>query len=427
MGLDLVFALYRRRALATEELDRLEQHLRVWRTRVVGYDWHVPRDPRGVQDELVAWGVLRPPAGRPGVADQSAFVSELRAQVHAALINARDLIIGSRIAVADATGALAWTGNGFEPNELAETPTLPFDDGSWVSLASARSISDVRSIGESVNAERRRRPTSRGAASLALAHADIPTVISIVLAPLSGRVSDLERTAAVERLADDASPAASAALVQRARNDGAERKWTPILLRGLASGRQRCPWATPLLAFDRGWRGAGEALLACVNDDAIPHLERLPISRLWSALALLALDAIGTKPGREAKRRLRDRVVDPLPAARLAAIDAIASAFHSSGPQIPPALEHIEATLAAYARLGGDAQTWLSHQREAGQRALALLQGEQVSEATIAQGLAALAEFAVTGRDPVRLAENHRTELLRLEGDWLVKHGHTPT
>lgn len=427
MGFDLVFALYRRRALATEELDRLEQHLRVWRTRVVGYDWHVLRDQSVLQGELVAWGVLRPNAGQPGVADLTGFAPEVLVQVHAALFNARDLISDSRIAVADATGALSWTGNAFEHNELAETPMLPADDGSWVSLSSARSISDARSMGDSVNAERRRRPTSRGAASLALAHADIPTLISIVLAPLSGKVSDLERTAAVERLADDASPAASAGLVQRARNDGAERKWTPILLRGLASGRQRCHWATPLLAFDRGWRGAGEALLASVDDDAIPHLERLPISRLWSALALLALDAIGTQAGRDAKRRLRDRVVDPLPAARLTAIDAIASAFHSSGPEIPPALEQIQATLIAFAKLGGDALTWLSHQREAGQRALALLKGEQVSEATIAQGLAALAEFAVTGRDPVRLDDNHRTELLRIEGDWLVKHGHAPT
>jgi hypothetical protein len=50
-----------------------------------------------------------------------------------------------------------------------------------------------------------------------------------------------------------------------------------------------------------------------------------------------------------------------------------------------------------------------------------------VDPSTIAQGLAALAEFAVTGRDPVRLDEHHRIELLRIEGEWLVRHGHTPT
>jgi hypothetical protein len=427
VGFDLGFALYRRRALASEELNRLDQHLRVWRTRIIGYDWNVPRDPALVQGEMIAWGVLRPTRGQVGVSDQGGYLPDIVAQVHAALINARDLIRESRLALADGIGALAWTGSGFEYNELAEVPSLPTDPGAWVSMAATRSIPDGRAVAELVNAERRRRPTTRGAANLALATADVPTLMAIVLAPLSGKVSDLERTAAVERLADDASPAACAALVQRARNDGTERKWTPVLLRGLASGRERCPWATALLAFDRGWRGAAEALLASVNDDAVPHLERLPLARLWSALALLALDAIGSQAGDDAKRRLLDRVVDPLPAARLAAINAIAAAFRSTGPKLAPALEHVQATLAAYAKLGGDSQTWLSHQREAGQRALAVLRGEQVDAATIAQGLAALAEFAVTGRDPARLDDHHRIELLRIEGEWLTRHGHTPT
>jgi hypothetical protein len=427
VGFDLGFALYRRRVLAAEELDRLEQHLRVWRTKIIGYDWYVPREPAFHQGELVAWGLLRPTRGQAGVSDQGGYLPDVVAQVHAALINARDLIRESRIAVADGIGALAWTGNAFEYNDLAEVPALPGDSSSWVSMSASRSIPDGRAVSEAANADRRRRPTTRGAATLALANADIGTLMSLVLAPISGKISDLERTAAVERLAEEASPAACAALVQRARNDGAERKWTPVLLRGLASGRERCPWATAVLAFDRGWRGAAEALLANVTDDAIPHLERLPLARLWSALALLALDAINTNAGREAKRRLLDRVVEPLPAARLAAISAIAAAFRSVGPQLQPALEHVQATLAAYAKLGGDAQTWLSHQREAGQRALAVLRGEQVEPSTIAQGLAALAEFAVTGRDPVRLDEHHRIELLRIEGEWLVRHGHTPT
>jgi hypothetical protein len=94
---------------------------------------------------------------------------------------------------------------------------------------------------------------------------------------------------------------------------------------------------------------------------------------------------------------------------------------------VRPALEHVRDTLAAYARLGGDAQTWLAHQREAGKRALAILDGEEASDATIALGLAALAEFAVTGRDPVRLDEHHRTELLKLESDWLAQNGYAPT
>jgi hypothetical protein len=427
VGFDLGFALYRRRVLAAEELDRLDQHLRVWRTKIIGYDWHVPREPASHQGELVAWGLLRPTRGQPGVSDQGGYLPDIVAQVHAALVNARDLIGESRIAVADGIGALAWNGTGFEYNELAEVPALPADSTSWLSMSASRSIPDGRAVSAAANADRRRRPTTRGAATLALANADLATLTSIVLAPISGKVSDLERRAAVERLAELASPAACAALVQRARHDGAERKWTPLLLRGLASGRERCPWPTAVLAFDRGWRGAAEALLASVTDDAIPHLERQPLARLWSALALLALDAINSNAGREAKRRLLDRVVDPLPAARLAAINAIAAAFRSVGPQLPPALEHVQATLNAYAKLGGDAQTWLSHQREAGKRALAVLRGEQIDSSTIAQGLAALAEFAVTGRDPVRLDEVHRIELLRLEGDWLARHGHTPT
>lgn len=427
MGFDLGYALFRRRALATEELHRLEQHLRIWRTRIFGYDWHIPREPALLEGELVAWGQLRPTRGQPGVSDQGGYVPEVVAQLHAALINARDLIRESRLAFADGTGPLVWTGSTFEHSDLAERPLLPADDSGWVSLAAARSIPDAQPVADASSMDRRRRASTRGAATLALAHADIPTLISIVLAPISGKVSDLERTAAVERLAQEPSAIATSALVQRARNDGAERKWTPVLLRGLASGRDRCPWATALLAFDRGWRGAGEALLASVNEDAIPQLERLPISRLWSALALLALDAIGTPSGREAKLRLLERVVDPLPAARLAAINAIASAFRATREDLKPALELVQTTLAAYGKLGGDAQTWLSHQREAGQRALAVLKGEQVPEAAIAQGLAALAEFAVTGRDPVRLSEQCRIELLRLEGDWLVKHGHTPT
>lgn len=425
MGFDLGFALYRHRALAPEELDRLEHHLRAWRTRIIGYDWHVPRDPGQLTGELVAWGHLRPTRGQPGVSDQGGYVPEVIAQLYAALVNARDLIKDARLALADGIGALAWTGNTFEYSELAERPQLPVDVSAWVSMAVARSLPDSQPVAD-LN-DRRRRPTTRGAAALALANADLPKVISIVLAPLSGKVSDLERTAAVERLAEESSPAAWSALVQRARNDGTERKWTAVLLRGLAAGRERCPWATALIAFDKGWRGAAEALLASVNDDAIPHLERLPISRLWSALALLALDAIGTDAGIEAKRRLRDRVVDPLPAARLTAIDAIASAFRATGADIPPALEQVKAALAAFGKLGGDSQAWLAHQREAGQRALAVLSGEEVSPATIAQGLAALAEFAVTGKDPARLDDKHRIELLRLESDWLVTHGHAPT
>jgi hypothetical protein len=429
VGFDLGFALYRRRPLAPEELGRLEQHLRVWRTRIIGYDWNIPRDPQlhSQTSELIAWGSLRPTRGQPGVSDQGGYLPDVLSYVHSAIINARDLIRDSRIAVADAMGPLAWSGAAFEYNELAEVPALPASDGNWVSLAQSRNIPDGRAQIEAANMERRRRPTTRGAAALALAQADPSTLISLVLAPLAGRVSDLERTAAVERLAEIATPEACAALVQRARMDGTERKWTAVVLRGLAGGRQRGPWATAILAFDRGWRGAAEALVANVTDSAIPHLERLPIARLWSAFAMLGLDAVNTNAAREAKRRLLDRVVDPLPHARLDAIDAIASAFRATGPQVLPALEHVRDTLATYARLGGDAQTWLSHQREAGQRALAAVHDAQVTEGTIMLGLAALAEFAVTGRDPVRLDEHHRTELLKLEAEWLAQNGYAPT
>lgn len=422
MGFELGYALYRRRPLAPEEHDRLDQHIRVWRARIIGYDWHVLRDPRlAPNTELIAWGTLRPTRGQPGLSDQGGHIPEIIAHLHAAVLNARDLIRDSRLALADAVGALAWNGSTFEYSELAERPALPIGNPIWTSLSELRSIPDGRP--SDLNMDRRKRPTTRGAASVFVQNADVPTLISLVLAPASGKVSDLERTAAVERLGESADPAATAALVHRARLDATEKKWTAGLLRGLANGRGRCHWSTALLAFNSGWRGAAETLVASVDESAIPHLERLPIARLWSSLALLGFDAIGTPAAQEAEQRLLARVTEPLPATRLATVDAIMAAHRAKGPDLIAALQNVASCLQAYAARGGDSQTWLAHHREAGQRALAVLTGEQVPESEIAVGLAALAEFAVTGRDPVRLDEFQRIDLLTLESEWLAAHG----
>lgn len=394
MGFELGYALHRRWGLSPAEIDLFEQHLRAWRARITGYDWFVPRDEAAASGPFIAWGTAH-------VTDEAAPL------VEAALAD-----IGQRIKEAHLV---------FDRLPSAQLQGLPIGSDAWVSVAGVRRMLDGRPTPDPTG-DRRKRPTTRGANRLV--NADRPTLINVVLAP-QGRVSDLERTHAVEQLAEDPDPSAAAALVQRARQDNTERKWTAVLLRGLASTTGRCSWATPLLAMDRGWRGAAELVVASVDEDAVPYLERLPIGRVWSAMALLALYMLPGDEARAAKDRLLERVVDPVPAARLLVVDTIATAHRLRGAEQYDALLRIRAAVKAYGSAGGDAQGWLAHQREAGARALSILDGELVAPETISLGLAALAEYAVTGRDAVRLPDALRLELWKLEADWLARHGYT--
>lgn len=434
MGFDLSFALTRPEALAPDELDALARHLLSWRGKILGYDWRVPREPAAAAGEVIAWGTLRPTHGVPEISDQGGYLTAVVDHVHRAMLEARELFHGARLAFADDFGPLAWTPLGFHYSRQAAPPAIPRDDG-WISLAEVR---DIPQGPQAVEASRAARPRNREAAIAALAAADRARLIHIALTPRDRKLSDVERTAAVERLCLDPDLAVYVALIKLTRDDHRIRKWTEIAMRTLAGGPGRCPWATPLLAFDRGLPGAAELLCAAVTEEAIPHLARLPSSPRWSALALRALDALDGPAARAARRDLLAQVWERFPAAQLAVVDAVlvaqrtlassrawtgagpALAGFDADPETRTALQQVAAAVAAFAAEGGDPAPWLAHERNAGAKALAALDGKRVARDTVNRGLATLAEYAVSQFDRQYLYADHAAELRKLELDWVI-------
>jgi hypothetical protein len=374
VGFDLSYALSREEALTASELDALAEHLLRWRTKIVGYDWQVPRAD-GARP-LVAWGTLRPTRGNPKVSDHGGYLADVVEHLHEALAEVRDLIRNAKLAFADDFGALAWMGTRFSHSPDAPSPDQPRDESTWASLSELRAIPDGKAAREALKAGQEAKPKTKSAAVAALEGADQSKLIDIVLSELNSKVSDRERSAAVELLGGHSDSRAAAALVARLRQDGFERPWTRAALGALAAPRGRCSWATALLAFDRHWPGAALLLATTITNAAVPYIARLPPTQLWSALALRSLDALATDAARAARReltkRLRDSAVDTT------IIDAIVSAT--------------------------DAQ------------ANAVFDGKKPKPP-----IAALP--ALFDERPTRLADDMQRELWQIESDWLTSNG----
>lgn len=412
MGFDLSYSLERPTPLSAEELDVLAKHLRRWRGKIINYDWKVPGTPDAEHPEVLAWGQLRPTHGKPDVSDRGGYLAHVIDKVHEAMAEVRDLIPGARLAFADDFGAFAWTAHGFDYRKDAPYPPWPSDAAAWVSLATVRDIPTGREAKEAAKVSAR--PTTRATALEALASADRNKLIEIVLAPIQAKVRDLDRTAAVELLGRTPDPHVCAVLVERIRTDQFRRKWTPDVLRVLTAGPRRCSWATALLAFDSYWEGAAPLLFATVDDDAIPHLARLPATERWNALVVQALDALDTEAARVAQQERVARVFDTWPAAHLAVVTSILAAQRAT--DVRAGLQRVATALNRF----GEHENWLAHERNAGAKALAVLDGKRVTKGTIDAGLAALADFA-RRHDRTTMHYAQRRELLELEGAWIQR------
>jgi hypothetical protein len=420
MGFDLSYSLERSIPLSAEELDVLAEHLRRWRGKIINYDWQVPEDATALATGTIAWGSLRPTHGRWNRTDHGGYLMDVIEKVHDALAEVRDLVRDAKLAFADSFGAFAWTSSGFSYRKDAAYPPWLQDADGWVSLATTRGLPTGRDAREAAKAERAARPTTRAAALEALASADRDRLVEIVMSPLNGEVRDLERTAAIELLGKAPDPHVLAVLVERLRSDGFDRAWTRTVFRILAAEPRRCSWATPLLAFDREWPGAGQLFAATIDDDAIPHLARLPATVRWNALVVQALDGIDSDAARAALRMRIDSIVDERAAAHLAVVTSLLAARRAT--DVRAAVARVAAALDA---LGAHA-SWLAHERNAGARALALLTGKRVAQSTVEAGLAALVDYALTDNaftdnQRARIDPGHRDELWAIEAAWIQR------